>query len=53
MCYGRLCGLVDGVPGYTSRGSVDDFLTHEFLKECVGLKRGPFSLMGITEDLLD
>jgi hypothetical protein len=41
------------VPGYRSRGSGFDFRRYQIFWEVVGLERGPFSLVRITEELLE
>jgi hypothetical protein len=46
----RLCGLVVRVLGYRSGGPGSIPGT---TKNVVGLKRGPFSLVSTTEELLD
>jgi hypothetical protein len=49
----RLCGLVVRVPGYRSRGSGFDSQRYQIICEVLGLERGPLSLGGITEQLLE
>jgi hypothetical protein len=49
----RLCGLVVRVSGYTSRGPGLDSRLYQTFWEVVGLKRGPFSLVSTTEELLE
>jgi hypothetical protein len=48
----RLCGLVDRVLGYRSRGPGSIPGTTR-KKKVVGLQRGPLSLVSTTEELLD
>jgi hypothetical protein len=45
----RLCGLVVGVPGYTSRGHGSISRRYQVFWEVVGLERGPLSVVRITE----
>jgi hypothetical protein len=49
----RLCGLVVRVPGYRSRGPGLDSQLYQIFWEAVRLKRGPLSLVRITEELLE
>jgi hypothetical protein len=54
----RLCGLVVKVLGYRSRGpgsipGTTRFSEKKKRKTVVGLERGPLSLVGTTEELLD
>jgi hypothetical protein len=49
----RLCGLVDRVPGYRSRGPGFDFRRYQIFWEVVGLEWGPLSLVRIIEELLE
>jgi hypothetical protein len=49
--YDRLCGLVVRVLGYRSGGPGS--IPGTTIKEVVGLKRGPLSLVSTTEELLD
>jgi hypothetical protein len=51
--YDRLCGLVVRVPGYRSRDPGFDSRLYHIFWEVVGLKRGPLSLVKITEELLE
>jgi hypothetical protein len=39
-------------PGYRSRGPSFDFRRYQVIWDVVGLERGPLSLVGITEELL-
>jgi hypothetical protein len=48
----RLCGLVVRVLGYSS-GGPDSIPGTTRNKKGVGLERGPLSLVGTTEELLD
>jgi hypothetical protein len=48
----RLCGLVVTVPGYRSGGPGVDCRHDQICWEVVDLKRGPLSLVSITEELL-
>jgi hypothetical protein len=48
----RLCGLVVRVPGYRSRGPGFDSRRYQIFWQVVGLERGPFNLVSITEELL-
>jgi hypothetical protein len=47
----RLCGLVVRVPGY--RGRRFDSRRYHIFWEVVGLERGPFWLVSVTEELLE
>jgi hypothetical protein len=49
----RLCGLVVRVPGYRSRDPGFDSRRYQIFCEVGGLKRGPLSLVRITEELLE
>jgi hypothetical protein len=49
----RLCGLLVRVPGHTSRGPGFDSWRYKIFWEVVDLERGPFSLVRITEKLLE
>jgi hypothetical protein len=49
----RLCGLVVRVPGYTSRDPGFDSRRYQIFWEVVGLKRGPLSLVSVSEELLE
>jgi hypothetical protein len=49
----RLCGLVVRVPGYRARGPGFDSRFYQIFWEVVGLERCPFSLVRITEELLE
>jgi hypothetical protein len=49
----RLCGLVVGVRGYKSREPGFESQRYQIFWEVVGLKRGPFSLVRIIEELLE
>jgi hypothetical protein len=48
---GRLCGLMIRVNGYRCRGSGFDSWPYPIFWEVVGLERGPFSPVRITEEL--
>jgi hypothetical protein len=48
-----LCGLVIKVPGYRSKDPGIDSRHYQILWEVVGIKRGPLSLVNITEKLLE
>jgi hypothetical protein len=48
----RLCGLVDRVFGYRSRGTRTDSRCYQTFWEVVSLERGPLSLVNSTEELL-
>jgi hypothetical protein len=48
-----LCGLLVKVPGYRSRGPGSISGAIKFSDEVVGLKRGPLSLVGETQELLE
>jgi hypothetical protein len=47
------CDLVFRVPGYRSRDPGFDSWRYQIFWEIVGLERGPFSLVRITEELLE
>jgi hypothetical protein len=49
----RLCGLVFRVPGYRSRGPGFGSRYYQIFWEVVCLERGPLSLVGIIEGLLE
>jgi hypothetical protein len=50
----RLCGLVVGVAGYRSRGLGFESRPYQiFLRSRGSGTRGPFSLVRITEELLE
>jgi hypothetical protein len=49
----RLCGLVVRVPGFRSRGPGFDSRHYQIVWEVVGQERGSFSLVNISEELLD
>jgi hypothetical protein len=49
----RLCGLVIRVPGYRSIDFWFDFRRYQIFCEAVSLERGPFSIVRITEELLE
>jgi hypothetical protein len=49
----RLCGLMVRVPGYRSSGPGFVSRCYHIFWEVVGLERGPFSLVSITEKLLE
>jgi hypothetical protein len=51
LLYDRLCGLVVRVLVYRSRGPGS--ISSSTKKKVVGLERGPLSLVGTTEELLD
>jgi hypothetical protein len=48
-----LCSLVARVPDYTSRNPRFDSCRHQIFWEVVDLKRGPLSLVRISEELLE
>jgi hypothetical protein len=48
-----LCGLAVGIPSNSFRGSVFDFRRCQIFLELVYLKRGPFNLVRIIEELLE
>jgi hypothetical protein len=48
-----LCDLVVRVPGYRSRSLGFDSRRYQIFLELVDLERGPFSLVRITEELLE
>jgi hypothetical protein len=49
----RLCGLVDRVSGYRSRGPGFCYRRCHIFAEIVGQERGPLSLMRITRSCLN
>jgi hypothetical protein len=49
----RLCGLVIRLPGYSCTDSGFDSRRCQIFSEVVGLGRDPFSLVRITEELLE
>jgi hypothetical protein len=49
----RICGVVVRVPGYRFRGRGFDSRRYYIFWEVVGLERGPLSLVGIIEELLE
>jgi hypothetical protein len=49
----HLCGLVVRVHEYRSRGTGFDSRRYQIFWNVVGLERGPFILMRITEKLLE
>jgi hypothetical protein len=53
MTRDRLCGLVVRVLGYRSGGPCSISCTTRMKRKVVGLERGPLSLEGTTEQLLD
>jgi hypothetical protein len=53
FCKDRFCGLVVSVLGYRSRGPGFDSRRYQIFWEVVGLERGPFSFVSITEELLE
>jgi hypothetical protein len=48
-----LCGLVVEVLGYRFKGPGFDSRRHQIFWDVVGLERGPLSLVGIIEELLE
>jgi hypothetical protein len=50
--FARLCGLVNRVPGYRSRGPRFDSRRFQIFWEVDGLERGPLSLVSTIEELL-
>jgi hypothetical protein len=52
LLYDRLCGLVARVLGYIS-GGPDSIPGTTRKEKVVGLERGPLSLVGTTEELLN
>jgi hypothetical protein len=52
-CCDRLFGLALRVPGYRSRGLGFDYRRYQIFGEIVGLERGPFRFVRITEELLE
>jgi hypothetical protein len=49
----RPCGLVVRVSGYRSRGPEFDSRPFQIFWEAAGLERGPLSLVGTTNELLE
>jgi hypothetical protein len=52
-CKDRLCGLVVRVPDYRTGDSGFDFRRYHIFRDVVDLEWGPFSLVRITEELLE
>jgi hypothetical protein len=49
----RLCGLVDRVPGYRSRGLGFDSRSYQIFLEVVRVEWGPLSRVIINEELIE